>query len=495
MSTLSQPPAMVRMSDGRYVPASRPFDARKVTQTKLLLILQYYEGDKQAAEELGSLIADLERVRNRNTDVMIFARHDATEYDRTIRTKLEAKFDKVVFQRCRRKDAKTYPFASNEMFYDLVTLVGQFAPWKDDYFAFLNLESDCTPLHPGWIAELVDQFQIAKARGYSAIGHLCINTVGPAKGPPDHMNGVAVYSTDFWKTVGAGKLNGGNPQVAYDVFHAKDILPHAQDTPYITLSFNRPTISPADLFKRHKGNVESAIYHGVKDDSARAAVRARHIEFSEVQEKTVFTYFHAPGHIGADEQKAILSAWKEAWLSRGWNPVVLTFREASQNGKLAAFSEAVKKFPDVTTLNPWLRWLALETIGGGFLVDYDVVPARFTPAQLRKYNELAPFSTFSAIGDETLSAAQFSREKIAEWVSVLTRYEVQPGDTIVTDRTIFERAFADPVNRDQHAITLAYGKPGWKEAAMIHFSDESMLKHGVKGERKSSAMERYLRGE
>lgn len=479
---------MVRMSDGRYVPASKPFDTRPATQTKLLVVIQYYEGDKQAAEELGSLIADLERVRNRNTDIMIFARHDATEYDRTIRTKLEAKFDKVYFQRCRRKDAKNYPFAANEMFYDLVTLLAQFAPWKDDYFAFLNLESDCTPLHPGWIGELVDQFQIAKARGYSAVGHLHGN-------PIDHMNGVAVYAIDFWKKVGAGKLNGGNPQSAYDVDHAKDILPHASDTPYMMLSFKRPTISPTDLFKHHKGNVEPAIYHGVKDDSARVAVRAKHIEFSAVQEKTVFTYFQSPGHVGANEQKAILTAWKEAWQSRGWNPVVLTFREASQNSMLAEFSKAVKKFPDVKSLDMWLRWLALETIGGGFLVDYDVVPARFTPAQLRKYNELAPFSTFAATGDETLSAAQFSREKIVEWVTVMSRYDVQPGDKIVTDRTIFERLFADPVNRDQHPITLAFGEPGWKEAAMIHFSDEAVLKHGVKGERKSTTIERYLRGE
>lgn len=480
---------MTRMADGRMVPAQTTFNSQS-RQTKLLIVIQYYEKDRAAAEELGTLIADLERIRNRTADVLIFARFDAPEFDRAIRTKLEAKFDKVHFLRCRRRDARSYPFAPNEMFYDLVTLLGQPTPWRDNYFAFVNLESDCVPLHSGWTTELIRDFRDAKAHGYSVVGH-----VHEPKNVPIHVNGVAVYDIDIWRIVGSGKLSGGNPNVAYDIAHAKDILPLARDTAYVYLDFQRPTIRAEDLFKPQKGsNVEPAIYHGVKDESARDAVRAKHVTFTQVDaaaQRTVFTYYAPTGAIGINESQSVLTLWKEGWSSRGWNPVVLSVRDAAGNGRYAALIERLKQIPGAK-IDQFVRWLALDNMGGGFLVDIDVLPGRLTPTDMLKFDGA---NAFPGDGDTSLCAAKFSRAQVAKWADALLAYEVQPEDVTVTDRTVFDRTFNEQVDTFLMPLTANYGEGNWRSAPMIHFSATTLLKGGVRGERKSTAMERYLRGE
>lgn len=479
---------MTRMADGRMVPAQTSFNGNATRQNKLLVIVQYYDGDKAEAESLGTLIADLERIRNRNADILIFGRADAAEFDPAVRAKLASKFDKVNFLRCRRKGSRSYPYGPNEMFYDLVTFLGQTSPWKDDYYAFLNLEADCTPLHPGWIAELAHAFKDAKAHGYAVIGHIHEN-------PAPHMNGVGVYDIDIWKLVGSGKLNGGSPNVAFDIDHAKDILPLAVDSAFIMLDFKRPTILPEDLFKSQKGsNVEPSIYHGVKDDTAREAVRAKHITFTPVTaaaQRTVFTYSAMSGYVGINEQQSLLSFWREGWISRGWNPVVLTSRDASGNGRYVELLARLAQIPGVK-VDQFVRWLALDNLGGGFLVDNDVLPGRLTPADLVKFSTVAAFASDT---DDSLCAARFDRVNVCKWVDALLSFEVQPGETSVTDRSLFDRVYNVEVDTYRHPLTAAYGEQGWREAPMVHFSSQALAKNGVRGERKSAAMERYLRGE
>lgn len=483
------PQQTVKLGNGLMVPAQQSFRNAPNRPKKFLVVLQYWEGDRNIVEDLGSLIADLERVRNRGTDVMIFGRPDAQEFDRTVVSKLEAKFDRVHVVKSRRKGANNYPFAANEMFYDLVTLLAQFSPWKDDYFAFINLEGDCTPLHPGWISELVAEFRAASVAGFVAVGH------HQPSHPVPHMNGVAVYDINLWRLVGAGKLNGGNPRVAYDIHHAKTILPVSQDTPYITLDFQRATISPEDLFRAHKSNVEPAIFHGVKDSSARDAVRAKHITFSDmgdVTRRTVMTYFHNGSIVGAQEHNAILAQWREGWASKGWNPVVIGLREASQNPRFAQVMEAVKRLPGYAQPHRYARWLALEKLGGGFLTDYDVLPGNFTPGSLK---DVSPIASFAGVNDPGLTAAQFPRTQITQWVDLLENYDAKPGEDLVTDRSVFEATFQDPINEDRYPTTKLFGSEGWREARLVHFSNAAVMRHGAPGERKSTAMAKYLRGE
>ncbi len=553
------PPGFVKMGN-RIVPAQANFGQPRQKTRRFLIVLQYYAGDQAAVEQLGSLIAALERTRNHDADILIWGRFDAPQFSPTVIAQLQAKFGAVRIERCRRRDGTSYPYAANNMFHDMV---GQFvgAPWIMEYFAFINLESDCTPTRPGWIGELIAGFKAATTRNKFVIGFL-------ENDPRPHVNGVAVYAIDIRKRAGHGLLGCG-PNVCYDIAAANMMLPLAEATPLIHFKYRQPTITPEELFAVRNG-VAPAIYHGVKDQSARAAVRARHISFTDrasaqiithapstdtlklsdamtqgfsadgeaaarlgvkdsilaheypesrrtqplgvsaaiaaeegakARVKTdtpyiqvdhsvpvkppldaapkrpnAYTYYSARGRQSAESQ-AVLEAWRKGWASRGWNPVVLTLRDAAKHPRFDEFSKAIEKLPCAMdrsrTAHRFNRWLALEGAGGGLLVDCDVLPADFTPDAL---GDMPVVEAFRAEPQGRFFGAYFNAAKATEWINTIIAYDAQPDDKFgakadVTDDTILRRF---------HPSDDSSG-------ALVHFSSAT-----VGNERKSAAMEKFL---
>jgi len=466
------------MADGRVVPAQADFGKGPPENQKFLIVLQYYDGDVNDMEEVANIIADLERVRNHEADIMLFARHDAKPFPSHTRSKLESKFDKVHAVTCRNRDGNSYPFASNGMFYDLVTLLGQYPQWNQPYFAFINLESDCVPLHPGWIRELINEFRQAQARGKHAAGHF-----HNGKEAPVHMNGVAVYAIDMFFKVPGGKLQGGRPNVAYDLDQAQNILPYAYDTPYIAMEYRRPTITAADLFRGHKAAVEPAIFHGVKDSSAREAVKAKHITFSDTADlsrKTVFTYYDSAHDIGHGQSNEELDLWRLGWQSRGWNPVVLRLMDASRNPRFSEVEAAIQRLPYAgdrrIQRGEFLRWLALDTVGGGLLVNADQQPNAFTPSKLKDH-------------------MQVFRPALKDFFDRLMNYaplptDVRGGMPHVSDETLGE--FKASLN--EWIKVADVGGENFKSADLVDFSDRALSDSKYRGQRKTDVIREYLGG-
>ncbi len=458
------------MGDGRYVPAQTDFGSGPQQPQKFLIVLQYYDGDVETMEDIANIMADMERVRNKDADIMLFGRHDARPFPSHIRAKLLTKFDKVHEVKCRSKDGVTYPFASNCMFYDLVTLLGQYPQWNQPYYAFINWEADCVPVHPGWIAQLIHEFKIAQVHGKHCIGHIDLKHATP------HMNGLGVYAIDIVSKIPGGKLSGGPLGTAYDMYHGKSILPVAHDTPLIMFEYRRPTITAGDLFKPHKAGIEPAIYHGVKDASAREAVKARYITFSEKKDlarTTVFTYYGTKSDIGHGQSNEILDLWKQGWASRGWNPVVLRLMEASRHPKFAAVRLALEVLPYVgdkqEQANLFYRWLALDTMGGGLLVGMDQLPNAFTP--------------------EKAGTRALDRETLAAIIDSFINYTVKPNDALngqahVTDLSVMGEALP----------AVDFGVDGFRDAEIVTFSDKAIAASYQRGKRKSDVMQDYLRG-
>lgn len=475
---LSSPPPMVRLANGTYMRAQTV--SQHPQNRRFLIVAQYFADDKSQFEELCQLIADLERVKNRDADILLFARADAPEPSHDIRTKLESKFERVLFERCRRKDAKGHPWGPNAMFYDMVTLFSQVAPWASQYFAFINLETDCAPTRPGWIHELVRAWKNADSSGKACIGFIHDDV-------RRHMNGVGVYAIDMWARVGSNKLAGGSPQVPFDIRHADSILPLAVHSPLFRFQYQRPTISAEELFAAH-GGVSPAIWHGVKDGSARAAVRARHVTFTEQREvsrQTVVTFYESADHTNATECAEVLDLWKEGWKSRGWNPVVLSSREAVKHPQFTEIMEAVRKLPFVGHEQAhairFMRWIALARLGGGLMVDYDLIPADFTPHDLGDEG-------FAILDQETgkLVGLRLSREQAAKWVQSFAGYTQQPtdqkdGKPCVMDADVWHAAI-ETVGAGMAMEAHADGK-------LVHFSS-AVVPPGL---RKSDAIDSYLR--
>ena len=480
---LSAAPAMAQMADGTYVPASVPSRALHGNHQKLLIVIQYYDGDKQAAEELAELIADLERIRNNLADVMVFRRYDAGEFSQSVLAKLRDKFDKVYYERSKRKDAKGYPFGPNQMWSDLVTMIGQSPVWHSKYYAFLPLESDCVPMRPGWIVELVEEFRIAKSKNFAAVGHIHDN-------PIRHLNGVAIYDAHLWKLVPGNKLNGSDPQVAYDIYHRNSILPLAFDTPLVMMEYQRPTITAKDLFKPWKNGYEPAMFHGVKDASARVAVRAKHITFSAEKDssnQTVFTYEHQRPNNPAITAKYDL--WYESWKSRGWNPVKLVLRDALRN---PSYTEVMKNIEGMQFIGDrtqaianLVRWLALDSVGGGLLVDPDVVPNNFNPSHF----DWKP-ALLSSKDSHGILAACFSKDTLGVFIEALKKYPTNPEDRLLAPELLVLKASS--ALKKSSPMVLTYGQENWRSSKMVCFSQSEMQRIGSRGTT-LQLMEKFLR--
>jgi hypothetical protein len=474
---------MARMADGTYVPASVPSRAAHGNHQKLLIVLQYFDGDKESVEELALLIADLERVRNNQADILVFRRHDAGEFSVAALGKLRDKFNTVHYEQSRRRDAKGYPFGPNQMWADLVTMMGQMRQWNENYYAFLPLESDCVPMRPGWIGELVEEFRTAKSKGFAAVGHIHTN-------PIEHLNGVAIYDTHLWRIVPGNKLNGAEPQVAYDIYHRGQILPIAYNTPLIMMEYQRPTIIADDLFKPWKDGFEPAMFHGVKDGSARAAVRARHITFSKDRDAsnvTVFTYEHQ--RVNNPSIAAKYELWAEGWRSRGWNPIKLTQRDALRHPRHREILENIKnmKFlgdPAEMTAR-LLRWAALDVVGGGLMVDPEVMPNNFNPTHFNRKSAL-----LSAVNSMGIVAACMNREYLGVYLEAMQRYQIDPETRLMAPELAVLKDCG--LFKKPNVMVSVSGEENWRSAKMVCFSQIEMQRIGSRGTT-LQLMEKFLR--
>lgn len=472
--------------------SSTPKVATARQDKKLLIVIQYWNGDLAAAEALANLIADLEKCKNQEADILLFGRFDALPFPKGAVANLQRKFANVYQERCRRINAKGYPYGPNEMFYDLVMRMAH--PNRSEFYsAWLNLEADCCPTRPGWINELTTAFR-AREEGVMAIGHKCAR-------PVPHLNGVAVYDAKFLKVFGAAC--GGAPRAAYDIQHAGKILPVARDCSEIFLDFNRATIVAEDLFASQKGK-PPCLYHGVKDGSARACVRDRYIRTSaeapaDLSDKTVFTYFDNT-ELNAAEQKQQIELWKQSWSRLGWNPVVLGPLDAMKHPKFEEFRAKIAALP---TVNPvkyeqacYLRWLALDFVGGGFLTDYDVISTRLTPQsfmEIRASEKLTPLQG----GSSLVPAAMWApKGALKDWLAALEGYKPKKRDTEegrphVSDQSILNRLKAEAwVDATQERVKEV-GEAGWRGAELIHFA-HGACKEYEPGVSKSVVMSKYL---
>lgn len=489
MQPFLQPPSMMKTQSGTFVPMAGPHQVIGVVK-KFLLVFQYHEGDREDCQELAALICDMERIKNKDVDVLIFSRSDAGPFAPDITAKLKLKFNEVIIQKSIRKDAKGHPFGCNGMFYDLVTMLGQQARWLNSYYAFMNLEPDCVPLCAGWLPKLIEEFKGAVDEGLAMIGHKQINN------PITHMNGVGIYAIDIWRRVPGGALGGGSPDVPFDIRQANRILPLAKDTPLMFFKYRQPTITPEELFSPHKG-VPAVFYHGVKDGSAREAVRQKCINLSanrDFSRKTVFT-FSNPEPIGnADEEKATLAIWRQGWVSRGWNPVILHTQEVMKNGRYGALKAAIEKFPWIGDKhkwdNAWLRYLALDTMGGGLYADTEVIPGDFTPV------DTDGIVGFELLSENTPSLFYADKPSVARWLDTIINYAVSDDDKMdskpyVNDWTIMQRQIEDGAIKQQK-FCETFGAKDYDTFKAVVFTDFAVSRN-AKGKRKSFVMENFLK--
>lgn len=477
---------MVRMGDGSLARACPSFrtDFDPNPEKKMLVVIQHWDGDVDRAEQLAELISDLEPKKNLTADVMLFSRNDCRSMNIGVVERLRAKFGTVIVQRCSRVGSTGYPFGANEMFYDLAGTMAS-PKMAGRYYAWINLESDCTPTHPGWIEELSEAFLAAKAVGKHAVGHQCLTH------PHPHLNGVAVYSSN-WATI-LGGIIGGPANLAYDIHLGTPSVAASKDTPLIFLDFKKETITPDELFAPRKEGRTPALYHGVKDDSAIKAVRAVYLTAGPVSKSVdtrtpVYTFFSPVQELNQSEHLRQVDIWKNSWRSRGFKPVVLDLNTAMKHPDFKKLNAIFEKFPTVNAkkyeLYCYLRWLALEVVGGGMTSDYDVVNNGFTPDDLKEFqsdeNRITVFQASPDLSCITPAAVYAPIPALKKFIAALAEYKVEESDKEgenphISDQNILRK------HRDADWVSIQllckeYKEEGWDGVPMTHISTGSLVR-------------------
>lgn len=484
----STPAGFVRTADGRLVPAQAAASVMNgpSIRKKNLLCLLYWRGDIERVDRLGQLIADLERVHNPDWDVLLFGRKDCRPVGLQYGTieALRRKFATVHILDDAGNFAQGFPWAANDMWQDLVGRLS--APvWTDRYKCFINLEWDCCPTRPGWLNELAAEFEHASRQNLVAVGAM-------QSDPMPHLNGVALYAIDLTKRV-QGLDGGCPPDAAYDIAYAGKILPLAMGTPKIALDYRRATITPDELFAS-----PACLYHGVRDESANAAVRAEHIDHVPRAQQTfaastVFTYRRRI--VGADDREIgdRLALWAQGFRTAGWNPVILGRDLANRHPKHAEYMATVAQFPTAPDTNievanaRWESFLALAVQGGGLLAEFDTLPnASFQPASLPAKAGIASLG-----GDDRSCLVLASQEGANAFVDAVLAYQPTKDETQTTPANVLKAM------RGDKPATVSFvadcDDPNYRAAKVVHFGTRGLkAAHGALP--KSRAMMSCLRG-
>ena len=89
----------------------------------------------------------------------------------------------------------------------------------------------------------------------------------------------------------------------------------------------------------------------------------------------IYSYFDSS--TGFRGQAELIATWQASWQRHGWTPSMLTPRHASRHPRYQEFLAKINTLPTVNVRAYenacYLRWLALDQVGGGFMCDYDVM--------------------------------------------------------------------------------------------------------------------------
>jgi hypothetical protein len=211
---------------------------------------------------------------------------------------------------------------------------------------------------------------------------------------------------------------------------------------------------------------------------------------------TVYTYYEPVA--GMPRPTKLLDLWRESWESKGWETKILCEDDARAHPGFKDFSKRISRYP---TTNPpgyeracYLRHMAMANIGGGLLVDYDVI--------LRgKLDFDEPFRGEPVICEATFVPCMVLADSDGFGDICDIIYDYKPnGEGHVSDMTILRNSAWTSKIKHHHGCVehlnsgtnvINESGDGWKTAPAILFSSFSFQKLGWRGD-KADLIKRVL---
>lgn len=228
-----------------------------VMVNRILIALQFWEGDKDRALELAKFIADLEPVKSPLADFLFAMRFDCNT-DRSIVDYVARKFNVYVLKSRRR--GVGWPIGCNELWFSVMEWIESMIRVKKvpRYKAVFTCEADGCPIQRDWIARMSSEWDRVNAPK-----PVCI--AGPLVEPGPHINGNALLTCHprFLHWV-ARRIGGVREKVGWDFILAKRFQRIGwADIPGMKSLYNTPTFSREQYADMIKNNY--IWVHGVKD--------------------------------------------------------------------------------------------------------------------------------------------------------------------------------------------------------------------------------------
>lgn len=225
---------------------------------RILLALQFWEGDRHRASELARFITDWEPVPRTDADFLLSARFDTAPDPETV-AYVGRRFN--VYTSIGKSQLKGHPAGSYGLWHDTLYAASKL---PRTYDCVLTFEADCTPLTRDWITKLREAWREVIRRVPSA--HAAGHEWHAAEYPWPHINGNMLISGDPLRLLKMASWRGV-PTRAWDV-EIYDTLRAwgCSNTPAIRSLYVRKT-KPGFLgYLAENGCV---FLHGDKDGSAR----------------------------------------------------------------------------------------------------------------------------------------------------------------------------------------------------------------------------------
>lgn len=232
-----------------------------IVSHKILIALQFWEGDRWQAEALGRYLADLEPGHSELADVALVNRHDCPPVSKEVAQAVSRKFN--LFQYTAPRGNTGWPAGCN-------TLWVNTARWAQSmmearrvpaYKAIFTCETDGAPVFRDWVARMSKAWEDA-----NKAGPVCV--AGPVvQIPAEHMNGNLLVSGDQPTLKWVIRLAGGVPSTGgWDFLLARDFKKRGwANIPGMVSYYNTRGYTAEKFMKLQADNL--IWVHGVKDNS------------------------------------------------------------------------------------------------------------------------------------------------------------------------------------------------------------------------------------
>ena len=237
--------------------------------SKILLALQYWEGDYARAVGLLKLFIETLPDNNDHADLVIYNRFDAEKMPRDIVDAMKVKFAKV-YEVTSTTRLTGWPNGCNAMWSNLAMDCYRrkngaiYSEWGE-YKACLSIESDCCPMADDWLEVLIKEW---KSSMVAVIGAWCPNNEqhNTEEDQIGHINGNMLFDMNLVKM--CPNIMGTPGGKAWDTYHAPAFRsagwkrsPH-----FLNWYYNGEMTQEQWMEQKSYGAV---FIHGVKGDSAR----------------------------------------------------------------------------------------------------------------------------------------------------------------------------------------------------------------------------------